>query len=86
MEFDRVYRGRITSIRQLYCDTLGYRSYEVMFSGKKMLYICHKKKTLPISVGQYIRFTGKFIGDERNKYFEITEVLDVYDRRFAKSS
>lgn len=76
LQFIRVYSGRITSIRQAYVDTLGYRGYEVMFSGKKLFFQCHKKRTLPISVNQRIRFCGKWMGEGNRRYFEITEVLD----------
>ncbi len=76
MNTERIYRGKITSIRQVSLDTLGYRYYEVNFSGKKMLYICHKKTTLPFSVGDRIRFTGQFRGESGKEYFQILQVID----------
>lgn len=74
--FERVFSGRITSIRQTLCDTLGNRGYEVMFSGKQLYFECHKKRALPISVGDRIRFTGTWETFGNKKYFQIREVLD----------
>lgn len=75
MNTERIYSGRITSIKQAGCDTLGFRYYQVIFSGKQLLYICHKKTTLPISIGDRIRFTGTWENVGDNKYFQIREII-----------
>ena len=56
MNTEKIYRGKITGMRQVNVDTLGYRYYELSFNGKKMLYIRHKKSSLNISLGDVIRF------------------------------
>jgi len=76
MEFERVWRGKVTAILQLGIDALGQRMYELSFSGKKCYFQFPGKRTLPISVDETIRFTGVWVGDETLKYFYITEVLD----------
>jgi hypothetical protein len=75
MTTERIYRGRITGMRQVNIDTLGYRYFTVSFSGKQMLYIKHKKSSLDISIGDFIRFTGEFRGEPGKEYFQILEVI-----------
>ena len=79
MNTEKIYRGKITGMRQVNVDTLGYRYYELSFNGKKMLYIRHKKSSLNISLGDVIRFQGEFRGIPGHEYFEITNIVDVND-------
>lgn len=77
--FERVWRGKVTEIILLGIDSLGERMYELSFSGKKCYFQFPRKRTLPVSINETIRFIGTWIGDETDetkKYFHITEVLD----------
>ncbi len=82
---ERIYRGKITGLRQVTTDVLGYRYYEVSFSGKKMLFVCHRKTTLPISMNDRIRFTGEFRGEPGKEYFQITKVISQEEIEMLES-
>lgn len=77
MEFKRVYKGVVESVRQEYIDPFGNRHYEVYFrNGKKMYYQRSYKESMCIVPGNIIRFTANEQGPKL--YWVIDEVLDSY--------
>lgn len=76
IQFEKVYKGKVTSVRQGYISPTGIRSYEIMFSGKKLYYNRSSKQQMIIVPGNIIRFTGEWQGDK--VFFKITDVLESY--------
>lgn len=76
IDFKRVYKGMVTSIRQAHLSPTGIRSYEIMFSGKKLYYNRSMKQEMIIVPGNIIRFYGNWQGN--NDYFLIEDVLESY--------
>ena len=74
IDFKRVYKGMVTSVRQAHLSPTGKRSYEIMFSGRKLYYNRSMKQQMPIVPGNVIRFTGEWQGNKN--YFLIEDVLD----------
>ena len=78
IQFKRVYKGKVTSIRQGHLSPLGHRSYDVYFGQHKAYYNRTAKQQMLIVPGNIIRFTGEWQGN--NDYFLITDVLDSYSK------
>lgn len=76
IEFKKVYKGKVTSVRQGYISPTGIRSYEIMFSGKKLYYTRSQKQEMIVVPGNIIRFTGSWQGNK--DYFLIDDVLESY--------
>ncbi len=78
IEFKKVYKGRVTSVRQGYISPTGMRNYEIMFSGKKLYYNRSMKQEMIIVPGNIVRFTGSWQGNK--DYFLIEDVLESYSK------
>ena len=75
--FNRVFTGKIESVRQHYVDAFGNREYEIFFrNGKKMFYSRSNKQSMTVVPGNIIRFTAKKV--EPIGYWVITDILDSY--------
>lgn len=80
MKFQKVYKGRVESIRQSYTDAFGMRHYEVYFKGGKMLYYQRSQKQVNLIVpGNVIRFTSHKV--EPDLYHVIDDVLESYNEQ-----
>jgi hypothetical protein len=75
IQFEKVYKGKVTSVRQETVTSTGYRQYEIWFKNKKLYYQIHQKKSMNIAVGTTVRFTARNVN---NMFWVIKDVLDVY--------
>ena len=77
MEFQRVFSGRIESVRQHYVSPTGMREFECWFKGgKRMFYQRSQKQMMLLSPGLTIRFTATKV--EPDLFWIIDDVLDYY--------
>lgn len=76
IEFKRTYKGTVIAMRLLQTDILGYRHYSVTFKSGRAYYAYPIKRTLPITVGAQIRFTGEWRGEGAARHFVIDDVVD----------
>lgn len=76
MEFIKVYRAKVESVRQHYISPTGIREFEIWFNGgKRMFYNRSQKQSMVIAPGTIIRFTAYKV--EPDLYWVIDEVLEV---------
>ena len=72
MENRKVYQGRVESCIRIGITAFGIKQFKVGFKNGSAFFEISSKRTMPISVGETIHFTGYWILNT----FYIDEVLD----------